>query len=149
MLPCPAPVAPAHGTAASTRATERFEWRRKWRAMVSPIIPAPTTTTSNVSELESGTRNDPVAPAGMGRLCVGLLPMQIEAEDEKGRFGSLQLLRTVPILALTAEECGEKRGGTTPLRLRILAHLLGLHVKQSRQVPSKLNTFTTTQVKLT
>lgn len=44
----PAPVAPAHGTAASTTATDRSDSVRNWRAMDRPIIPAPTTTTSNV-----------------------------------------------------------------------------------------------------
>ena len=43
----PAPVAPAHGTAASTTATERSDSSRNCRAIVSPMIPAPTTTTSN------------------------------------------------------------------------------------------------------
>jgi hypothetical protein len=39
-------VAPEHGTAASATATESGVWRRRWRAMESPTIPAPTTTTS-------------------------------------------------------------------------------------------------------
>jgi len=42
----PAPVAPEQGTALSTTATERSEETRKWRAMVKPMTPAPTTTTS-------------------------------------------------------------------------------------------------------
>jgi len=44
----PAPVAPEQGTALSTMATERSEERRKWRAMVKPMTPAPTMTTSYV-----------------------------------------------------------------------------------------------------
>lgn len=48
----PAPVAPEQGTAASTRATERSEARSKWRAMVNPMIPAPTMTTSKGLDAE-------------------------------------------------------------------------------------------------
>lgn len=44
----PAPVAPEQGTAASTTETERSDSSRNCRAIVRPIIPAPTTTTSNV-----------------------------------------------------------------------------------------------------
>lgn len=39
-------MAPEQGTAASTTATERSEATRIWCAMVSPMIPAPTTMTS-------------------------------------------------------------------------------------------------------
>lgn len=46
MRDIPAPVAPEQGRALSTTATERSEERRKWRAMVKPMTPAPTTTTS-------------------------------------------------------------------------------------------------------
>ncbi|KAL0927452.1 hypothetical protein M5K25_001621 [Dendrobium thyrsiflorum] len=42
----PAPVAPEQGRPASTMATERSDSRSSWRAMESPMIPAPTTTTS-------------------------------------------------------------------------------------------------------
>lgn len=64
----PAPVAPAQGTAASTTATDKFDWRRNWRAMVNPITPAPTMTTSNDCVPDPETRFDPDILRGLDLL---------------------------------------------------------------------------------
>lgn len=63
-------MAPEQGTALSTTATDRSDPVRNWRAMVNPMIPPPTTTTSNELR-EAVTRSDREAPCRVFRVKLG------------------------------------------------------------------------------
>lgn len=69
-------MAPEQGTALSTTVTDRSDPVRNWRAMVNPMIPPPTTTTSKELR-EAVTQSNGEAPCRV---------LRVELGDENGEF---------------------------------------------------------------